>query len=148
MKLEIKKFEDLSNKEVYEILNVRSIVFAIEQNSVYNDTDGKDLECTHLMIKENNKIIAYLRVLKAGLSYDDPSIGRVLVVSEARGRGLARKLVQAAIDYIITEWNEEQITIGAQSYLRTFYENLGFKAVSDVYIGNNIPHIDMVYKKK
>lgn len=147
MILEIRKFNELTTLELYEILKVRSEVFSVEQNSSYNDPDGKDIECIHFMIKEDHKIIAYLRVLKPGVSYDNPSIGRVLVTSEARGKGLARKIVCAGIDYIINSLNEDKITIGAQNYLRHFYESLGFEAISEVYIGNYIPHIDMKYSK-
>ena len=148
MNLEIKKFDKLTGREVYEILRIRSEVFVVEQDCVYNDEDGKDLEAVHILIKEEGKILAYLRVLKAGVSYKNPSLGRVLVSHEARGRGLARKIVCAGIDYIINNWDEEKITIGAQDYLRDFYESLGFEAVSEVYSEDGIPHVDMTYNKK
>ncbi|UUV17495.1 GNAT family N-acetyltransferase [Fusobacteria bacterium ZRK30] len=148
MNLKIKKFDELTGREVYEILRVRSEVFVVEQNCVYNDEDGKDIESIHIMIEEDDKIIAYLRIIKPGISYNDASIGRVLVTSEARNRGLARKIVCAGIDYIINNWNEDKITIGAQNYLKNFYESLGFKAVSEVYSEDGIPHLDMTYSKK
>lgn len=148
MNLEIKKFNELTVEELYDILKVRSEVFVVEQNCVYNDQDGKDIDSIHIMIKEGNKIMAYLRVIKAGISYDNASIGRVLVTSEARKKGLARKIVCAGIDYIINSWNEDKITIGAQNYLRDFYESLGFEAVSEVYSEDGIPHLDMTYNKK
>jgi ElaA protein len=147
MNLEIKKFDELTGREVYEILRVRSEVFVVEQDCVYNDEDGKDLEAVHILIKEEGKISAYLRVLKAGVSYKNPSLGRVLVSHEARKRGLARKIVCAGIDYIINNWDEEKITIGAQDYLRKFYESLGFEAVSEVYSEDGIPHVDMTYNR-
>ncbi|MEI6857254.1 GNAT family N-acetyltransferase [Psychrilyobacter sp.] len=148
MNLEIKKFDELTGREVYEILRIRSEIFVVEQDCVYNDVDEKDLESIHLMIREDNKIQAYLRVLKSGVSYDDPSIGRVLVTSEARGKGFARKIVQAGINYITDHWGEKKITIGAQDYLRKFYESLGFEAISKVYLEDRIPHLDMTYRKK
>ena len=148
MNLDIKKFDELTGSEIYEILRIRSEIFVVEQNCVYNDEDGKDLESIHIMIKESNKIQAYLRVLKPGVSYDDASIGRVLVICHARGKGLARKIVQAGIDYIVNNRNEKKITIGAQDYLRKFYESMGFEAVSKVYLEDGIPHLDMTYKKK
>ncbi|OQY42935.1 MAG: GNAT family N-acetyltransferase [Fusobacteriia bacterium 4572_74] len=147
MNLEIKKFDELTGREVYKILKIRSEVFVVEQNCVYNDVDEKDIESIHIMIEEDNNIIAYLRVIKPGISYDNASIGRVLVTSEARGKGLARKIIQTGMDYIINKWNEEKITIGAQNYLRNFYESLGFEVVSDVYLEDGIPHIDMTYNK-
>ena len=148
MNLEIKKFNELTVEELYDILKVRSEVFVVEQNCVYNDQDGKDIDSIHIMIKEGNKIMAYLRVIKPGVSYDNASIGRVLVTSKARKKGLARKIVCAGIDYIINSWNEDKITIGAQNYLRDFYESLGFEAVSEVYSEDGIPHVDMTYNKK
>jgi len=148
MNLEIKKFDELTPREIYEILRVRSEIFVVEQNCVYNDQDGKDIESIHIMIKENDKIIAYLRVIKPGVSYDDASIGRVLVTSEARRKGLARKIVSAGINYIMNDWNEEKITIGAQDYLKDFYKSLGFEIISDVYLEDGIPHVDMTYNKK
>ncbi len=147
MSLEIKKFNELTTLELYEILKVRSKVFVVEQKLSYVDPDGKDIDSVHVMIKENNKVIAYLRLIKPGVSYNDPSIGRVLVIPEARNKGLARKLVKAGIDYIINNWNEKKITIGAQNYLRSFYESMGFKANSKVYLEVMIPHIKMTYKK-
>lgn len=148
MNLDIKKFDDLTTREIYEILKVRSEIFVVEQDCVYNDEDGKDLESVHIMIKEGNNIQAYLRVIKPGISYDNPSIGRVLVVDEERGKGLAKKIVQAGIDYIINNWGEKKITIAAQDYLRKFYGSMGFEVVSEVYLEDGIPHVDMTYKKK
>lgn len=148
MNLEIKSFSELTGKEIYEILRIRSEIFVVEQKCIYNDTDGKDLESLHLMTKENGIIKAYLRILKPGVSYTDASIGRVLVINSARGKGLARKIVQAGIDYIINNWKETKITIGGQDYLRTFYESLGFKPVTKVYLDDGIPHLDMTYIKK
>lgn len=148
MNLEIKNFDELTGREVYEILKIRSEVFVVEQNCIYNDVDEKDIESIHIMMKEGDKIISYIRVIRPGISYDNASIGRVLVVSEGRGKGLARKVVQEGIDYITNNWNEEKITIGAQDYLRDFYKSLGFKAISEVYLEDGIPHLDMTYTKK
>ncbi len=148
MDLEIKKFDELTGREVYEILKVRSEVFVVEQDCPYNDPDGKDLESIHIMIKEDEKIMAYLRVIKAGISYEDPSLGRVLVTKEARGKGLAREIVFHGINYIINNLKGKKITIGAQEYLKDFYKSLGFEGVSDVYLEDDIPHLDMTYEKK
>jgi ElaA protein len=148
MILEVKKFNELTNLELYEILKIRSEIFVVEQNCVYNDLDEKDLEAIHFMIKENNKIISYLRVLKNGVSYDGTaSFGRVLVVENFRNQGLARKIVKAGINYIINELKENKITIGAQEYLKSFYESLGFVGISEVYLEDGIPHLDMIYEK-
>ena len=127
--------------ETKEAVNEHTI-FAIASNSKAFTTAALAI------LVEEGKISAYLRVLKAGVSYKNPSLGRVLVSHEARGRGLARKIVCAGIDYIINNWDEEKITIGAQDYLRDFYESLGFEAVSEVYSEDGIPHVDMTYNKK
>ena len=148
MNIEIKKFDELTSRDIYEILKIRSEVFVVEQNCIYNDVDEKDMESVHIFFKEKDKIISYIRVIKPGVSYDNASIGRVLVVLEERHRGLAKKIVQEGINYIINIWNEEKITIGAQEYLINFYKDLGFKPISQVYLEDGIPHLDMTYTKK
>lgn len=148
MELEIKKFNELTTKELYDILKLRSEVFVVEQECVYNDVDGKDVFSDHLMIKEDGKLLAYLRILKAGVSYEACSLGRVLVAQEARGRGLAKKILENGINHIVNNWNEKRITIGAQNYLRNFYGSFGFKAISEVYLEDGIPHLDMTYESK
>jgi ElaA protein len=148
MNLEIKNFDELTGREVYEILKIRSEIFVVEQNCIYNDVDAKDIESIHIMIKEDDKIMSYIRVIKPGVSYDNASIGRVLVAFEGRRKGLARKIVQEGIDYIINNWDEEKITIGAQDYLKDFYKSLGFEPISEVYLDDGIPHLDMTYTKK
>lgn len=145
METKVKKFQELNLEELYGILKVRSEVFVVEQNCPYLDPDGKDMECEHLMIRENGEILAYARILKPGASYSESSIGRVLVAEKARGRSLGKKLVQEAIDHITGVWKEEKIRISAQAYLLKFYNELGFRAVSEVYLEDDIPHIEMIY---
>lgn len=147
MKVEVKKFNELTLEELYEIFRLRSEVFVVEQECIYNDIDGKDIDSLHVMIKDSGRIEAYLRVIKPGVSYEDCSLGRVLVAKEARGKGLARRIVREGIDCITKDWNERKITIGAQEYLKEFYGSFGFKAVSDVYIEDGIPHLDMRYEE-
>ena len=91
--------------------------------------------------------MAYLRILPAGLSYDEVSIGRVVIKPSHRGKGLGRPMMEKAIAYITIEWKESQIKIGAQAYLEKFYQSLGFKPVSEVYLEDDIPHLDMLYSK-
>lgn len=142
-----KNFNELTVKELYEILKLRSEVFVVEQKCIYNDIDGKDITSIHLMIKENGEIKAYLRVLQPGVSYDDASLGRVLVSKDARGKGYAKIIVQKGIDYVLNNLNNTNITIGAQEYLKDFYSKFGFKAISDVYDDDGIPHLDMTFKR-
>lgn len=138
-----KKFEELTLEELYEILKLRSEVFVVEQNCIYNDIDGKDKTSFHIIIKENNEITAYLRVLPPGISYENASLGRVLVAKDARGMGYAKAIVTEGINCILRNFNTNKITIGAQEYLKDFYSEFGFKPVSEVYDEDGIPHLDM-----
>lgn len=146
MKFEIKKFGELSVEEVYEILMLRSKVFVVEQQCIYEDCDGKDINSYHLFAKENEQIILYLRILKKGVSYDEISIGRLLVDKEHRGKGLAKQMMGYAIKFIKNNLNEKEVKISAQEYLLEFYLNIKFVKVSDVYLEDNIPHVEMLYK--
>lgn len=142
-----KKFNELTLEELYEILKLRSEVFVVEQNCIYNDIDGKDLTSSHIMIKENGKIKAYLRALQPGVSYEDASLGRVLVSPDARGKGYAKVIVTKGVEYILNNFNTTKITIGAQEYLKNFYSEIGFKPISEVYDEDGIPHLDMTFEK-
>lgn len=148
MNWKIKSFEELKNKELYKILNLRSEVFVVEQECPFNDCDGSDEKCYHLYLEENDEILAYLRIVEKGISYDEISIGRVVVSKDARGRGIARKLMLKGIEFIEKELNENEIRISAQAYLVDFYKSLGFEEVSEVYLEDNIPHLEMLYKTK
>lgn len=142
-----KKFNELTLEELYEILKLRSEVFVVEQNCIYNDIDGKDLTSSHIMIKENGKIKAYLRALQPGVSYEDASLGRVLVSPDARGKGYAKTIVTKGVEYILNNFNTTKITIGAQEYLKNFYSEIGFKPISEVYDEDGITHLDMTFEK-
>ncbi len=96
---------------------------------------------------DNGELVAYLRILPAGLSYDEVSIGRVVIKPSHRGKGLGRPMMEQAIRYITNEWKERQIKIGAQAHLEKFYSSLGFEPVSEVYLEDDIPHLDMLYTK-
>lgn len=148
MEFFIKKFDELTTTELYEIGKVRQEVFVVEQNCSYLDFDEKDFNSLHVYLrdKNSNKIICYARVLAPGLSYDTASIGRVMVLKDYRKHGYARKLVLECIDCVRNIFGENEITIGAQFYLKDFYSSVGFTAVSDVYDEDGIPHIDMYMK--
>lgn len=147
MNWELKKFEELKVEEIYKILKIRNEVFIVEQQCAYQDCDGKDENSYHLYLEDNGEIIAYLRILKKGVSYDELSIGRVLVHKNYRGKGISREMMLKAIKFIELNLNEKEIKIQAQSYLVNFYGSLGFKETSSEYLEDNIPHIDMLYKK-
>lgn len=143
----VKSFSELTTEELYEILKLRNDVFIVEQNCPYLDIDGKDKESYHLFLKDRNKIVAYLRILKKGVSYKEPSIGRVLVKNDYRRKSISREMLLKGISFIENNLKEKEIKIQAESYLENFYSSLGFKKLSDSYLLDNIPHIDMIYKK-
>ncbi|MCC3868248.1 GNAT family N-acetyltransferase [Terrisporobacter mayombei] len=147
MNWKIKKFNELNIEEIYKILALRNEVFIVEQECPYLDCDDKDLNSYHLFSKENGEIVSYLRILEKGVSYDEISIGRVAVKKSYRGKGISRKMMQNAIEFIENNLSEDTIKIQPQAYLLDFYSSLGFKAVSEEYLEDNIPHIDMIYKK-
>ncbi|NQP36076.1 GNAT family N-acetyltransferase [Streptococcus suis] len=147
MQWEIKAFDQLSLQDLYTILTLRTNVLVVEQAFPYPEVDGKDPNCLHLLGTINGELVAYLRILPAGLSYDEVSIGRVVIKPSHRGKGLGRPMMEQAIHYITNEWKESQIKIGAQAYLEKFYQSLGFEPISEVYLEDDIPHLDMLYSK-
>ena len=145
MEWKIKRFEELTTTELYEILRVRAEVFVVEQTCIYQDLDEKDKRAYHLYCEENGKVKAYLRILDKGISYPEISIGRVLTTENNRRKGLAREMMEKAIDFICKELGEKQIRISGQLYLQAFYESLGFQTVSEMYLEDDIPHVEMLY---
>jgi ElaA protein len=140
---EIKSFEDLSVNELYDILRLRSEIFVVEQNCVYLDLDGKDKKGLHLLGEFEGKIVGYSRLFKPGISFDNASIGRVVVDAHYRDRKWGHELMREAIAGINLHFGENKITIGAQLYLKKFYESHGFIQTSEMYLEDDIPHIEM-----
>lgn len=140
---QIKTFEQLSNFELYDILKLRSEIFVVEQNCVYLDLDNKDKVALHLFGEFNGKIVAYCRLFKPNITFENASIGRVVVDANYRDRRWGQELMQQAIAKIKTHFDETKITIGAQLYLKKFYENQGFVQTSEMYLEDEIPHIEM-----
>ena len=139
-----KKFDDLTPHELYAILQLRNIVFAVEQNCVYPDMDDKDQASYHLMGSENNKLVAYTRLVPPGVSYPDlASIGRVVTAQDVRRKGSGRELMNVSIDKVHELFGIMPVKIGAQLYLKKFYESLGFIQTSDIYDEDGIDHIEM-----
>jgi len=142
----IKKFEQLNTSELYQILRLRSEVFVVEQDCVYQDVDDKDQKAVHLFISDENKVVAYTRLFAPGLYFDSASIGRVVVASKYRKDGLGHQLMDASIKAIQKNFNTSEITISAQTYLKSFYESHGFIKEGADYLEDGIPHIKMIYK--
>jgi len=143
IKWKIKRFNELSLQELYSLLQLRSLVFVVEQNCVYQDIDGKDEKALHLLGELEGKIVAYARLFKAGDYFDNASIGRVIVHPEARDKKFGHEMMQQAIAGIETYFNETKITISAQLYLKKFYESHDFVQTSEMYLEDDIPHIEM-----
>ncbi|WP_422122188.1 GNAT family N-acetyltransferase [Planococcus sp. X10-3] len=147
MAWEVYEFKDLTVLELYEILKLRVDTFVVEQHCPYPELDDLDQQSMHLAYRENGKILAYARLVPGEIKYGVPSIGRVIVSPDARGRGLARELVQRSIDFIFTEWKSPEIRLQGQLYLKEFYQSFGFDPISDVYDEDGIPHLDMKLEK-
>src|SRR6056297_2820540 len=116
MIIEFKHFNELTNRELYDMLQLRAEIFVVEQTCVYNDLDGLDKEATHLLVKMNEEIVATSRLLKPGTRFPDFSIGRVVVKKEQRGKNLGREMMKAAQTFMIGEWNAKNIKVSAQKY--------------------------------
>jgi len=138
-------FDDLGNRELYAALRLCLEVFAVEQNSLYQDLDNLDQEATHMLAWEDGCLVAYQRCLAPGISYRESAIGRIVVAADARGRQLGRELVRRGIRHNLARWPGQGIRLNAQSYLRAFYQQLGFVAEGEDYRLDGIPHIEMVY---
>lgn len=140
-----KKFDDLNPHELYAILQLRNIVFAVEQNCVYRDMDDKDQLSFHFMGWADEKLVAYTRLMAVGVYYTDhPAIGRVVTSPDIRRSGIGRELMKLSIQEAHELFNYSAIKIGAQLYLREFYESLGFRQTSDIYLEDGIEHIEMI----
>jgi len=145
MQYTIKKFDELTNPELYKILQLRQEIFIIEQTCIYLDLDNKDEDAYHLMAIDGNKIIGCLRILGKGVSYEEISIGRVALSKSRRGSGIAQEMMQRAINFIKDELGENSIRISAQSVVISFYKKLGFEVVSEEYLEDDIQHVEMLY---
>ena len=146
----IKKFDELSLMELYQIIRARIEVFVLEQNCPYQDLDNLDYNSWHLFAvdklrkSEHTEIVAYLRIVKPKLKYNEASIGRVITTSSYRKKGLGRKLMRKGIQFTEELYGNGGIRISAQKYLEHFYQSLGFISVSDVYLEDGIKHIEML----
>jgi ElaA protein len=139
-----KEFGDLSAEELYTILRLRSDIFVVEQNCVFLDMDDKDQGSYHLMGWKGGQLAAYSRILPAGISYVESSIGRIVTSRSARREGIGRTLVQQSISLLYTLHGKRAIRIGAQYYLKKFYESFGFQQTGGIYIEDGIEHIEML----
>jgi ElaA protein len=139
-----KEFDVLTSHELYAILQLRNEVFVVEQNCIFQDADNRDQKCRHLMGWENETLVAYTRLMPPGVIYTLPSIGRVVTSLKLRNTGTGKILMEKSIEEIYRLFGVSDIKIGAQIYLQKFYESLGFKQTSDLYLEDGIQHIEMI----
>ncbi len=144
MEILVKKFEELTTTELYELLQLRSEVFVVEQDCVYQDIDGKDDKALHIIGVKDRQIVAYARCFKPGVYFKEAAIGRVVVSEVQRKHGYGHDIIEASIEAISKTYNATTIRLSGQKYLIKFYESHGFKQVGEGYLEDGIPHVAMV----
>ncbi len=144
LKIQIKTFSELELSELYQILQLRSEVFVVEQDCVYQDIDGKDEKALHVMGFQDDKLVAYTRCFPPGIYFQEAAIGRVVVDNSARKEGFGNKIMTASINAIFDRFSTETIKLSAQTYLIKFYESHGFRQIGEGYLEDGIPHIGML----
>lgn len=139
-----KTFDELTTYELYKILQLRMQVFVVEQNAAYQDCDNKDLKSLHVFGSIDNEIVCYARGIPAHLSYEEPCLSRVVTSPKHRGNSYGAHIVYLTLEAMKTHFKTSTCRISAQLYLQKFYEGFGFQRVSEVYLEDNIPHVEML----
>ncbi|MBW8685591.1 GNAT family N-acetyltransferase [Chitinophaga rhizophila] len=142
-----KTFEELTTQELYALLRLRSEIFVVEQKCAFQDMDNADQLAVHIMGYDDeldNELVAYTRIFGPGIKFDMCSIGRVVTAASVRGNGSGRKLMEYSIAVVEDRFGKVPIKIGAQLYLQKFYSSLGFEQSSEMYLEDDIPHIEMI----
>ncbi|WP_417363215.1 GNAT family N-acetyltransferase [Galbibacter sp.] len=142
--IKVKTFEQLSKQELYELLALRTEIFVVEQQCVYQDLDFKDQKALHILGKKGNSLVAYTRVFNANDYFKQASIGRVLVRDQHRKQAYGHKIIEASIETIYNHFKPQQILLSAQQHLKQFYKAHGFTQVGQGYLEDGIPHIKMI----
>jgi len=146
LQLEEKEFSELTTKELYDFLQLRSEIFVVEQDCVYLDIDGKDQKAIHILGKIKEEIIAYARCFPPEIYFEEAAIGRVVVKNNFRGKKIAHQLMKKAIYTIENKYKTSKIKISAQQHLTDFYTSHGFKTIGKPYLEDGIPHVEMIKK--
>ena len=137
-------FDALSPRALYDLLRLRTDVFVIEQNCVFQDMDGADPDCHHLLGEREGRLLAYARLVPAGLKFAEASIGRVVSDPTTRGTGMGHALMREAVSHLHMRWGQQPIRIGAQAHLQSFYRQHGFEPAGPIYVEDGIDHIEML----
>lgn len=146
LQIETKTFEELTTIELYEILQLRSEVFVVEQDCIYQDIDGKDEKALHILGKKEGKIVAYTRCFAPNIYFEEAAIGRVVVKETQRKFGYGHEILKASIEEIQQRYQTTTIKLSAQQYLTHFYEAHDFQQIGEGYLEDGIPHIAMLRK--
>lgn len=144
MEITVKTFDELSATELYDVLQLRSAVFVVEQDCVYQDLDGKDQKALHILGRKNGNIVAYTRCFAPGIYFDEAAIGRVVVAQGQRKYGYGNDIMKASVRAIEKKYHTKNIKLSAQTYLIKFYNAHGFVTTGEEYLEDGIPHIAMV----
>jgi len=138
------RFDELAPREIHDIYRARAAAFVVEQACAFQDLDGADPECWHLLGRRGSELVAYCRIVPPGVKFAEPSIGRVVTPQAVRGTGLGRALMREALERVAELWPGRAVRIGAQSRLERFYQDLGFVTASAPYDEDGIAHVEMV----
>lgn len=144
MEISERTFSELNLDELYDLLRLRSEVFVVEQDCVYQDIDGKDQKALHVIGKKEGRIIAYTRCFDKGIYFKEAAIGRVVVQKDQRKFGFGHQIMKASVKAIEERYNTRKIKLSAQQYLIEFYKSHGFSCVGEGYLEDGIPHIAMI----
>ncbi len=144
----IKTFEEFTVPELYNVLKARINVFVVEQNCPYPDLDDYDQKAVHIWAEQDGEVLANCRIFDKGIKYQEASIGRVLTTEKARGKNLGKQLIAYALETIEARFHTSEVRISAQDYLLKFYGEFGFENTGKKYLEDDIPHTEMLYRKK
>jgi ElaA protein len=139
------KFSDLTAQQLYDVLQLRSEVFVVEQDCVYQDIDGYDQVAIHMLYYDKNTLVVYARILPPNTYFEKLSIGRIIVKETYRGKDYGHQLMRHCLDFISSEFEKQTIKISAQEHLKSFYAQHGFVQIGDGYLEDGIPHVAMLY---
>lgn len=144
MKWYCKQFNELNVQEFHDILKLRIDVFVVEQNCIYHELDDKDQYALHVYAKDDEKIVAYSRVFQPGIYHKNAAFGRVVVAKKYRGKGIGYEIIKQSLAAVKANFNTTKVWISAQTHLKELYQSFGFIQISDNYLDDGIPHIDML----
>lgn len=148
MHWDYQSFDEINGIDLYELLKLRVDVFIVEQNCSYSELDNYDQEAIHVSCRDESGLIAYARLLPKRVKYNEPSIGRVIIRADKRGTGLAHILMENCKKHMKEIWAPDEIRLQAQSHLENFYSTHGFKTISEPYVDDQIPHVDMILRNE